>query len=415
MPSKFRIEFNSGDSLEAGSLQSLIKKIGSERDGWGNIIKGLSENFQHIVKIEARYDEVIHRIKHHDWPKEENIKTLILGSDTPVFPPLNSSVGAKIRELLDLGLRFEVLSLIAYWQYINRLRERSEIYRDHAPGMAMRLGAAIYWATSSADSMINGVHGKRRLSDEQERLANAIAELEGEVQAAQSAKKSFDHFLARSTATVVIRLRRINKVGLLITGRAKKFQEGWTDRFEETHKSFVHKLQYKAPVALWGRNEEIHQERAATALSWFTAILIITALCCGIIILFFGDDIAATFYRMRCVSKNDCVEVFSAKGPLTVGSLLLAASLAIWGLRFSSKLYLSERHLAIGAAERKAFTESYLALVSDQVVTREQEAIVLAALFRPSSDGVIKDDDGGLDISAATILAKALSGPVAKQ
>lgn len=39
----------------------------------------------------------------------------------------------------------------------------------------------------------------------------------------------------------------------------------------------------------------------------------------------------------------------------------------------------------------------------------DNEAIVLAALFRPTQDGIIKDDEGTLDLSAAALLAKQLS------
>ena len=41
-------------------------------------------------------------------------------------------------------------------------------------------------------------------------------------------------------------------------------------------------------------------------------------------------------------------------------------------------------------------------------VGADNEAIVLAALFRPTQDGIIKDDESGVDLSAAAILAKQL-------
>ena len=63
----------------------------------------------------------------------------------------------------------------------------------------------------------------------------------------------------------------------------------------------------------------------------------------------------------------------------------------------------------LDAAEKKAFAQSYRSLRRDAEVSKDSEAVVLAALFRPTQDGIIKDDESGLDVSAAAILAKQFS------
>ena len=73
------------------------------------------------------------------------------------------------------------------------------------------------------------------------------------------------------------------------------------------------------------------------------------------------------------------------------------------------KVFLSERHLALDAQEKKAFAETYLAFIEGQNVSPESEAIVLASLFRPTQDGIIKDDESGFDLSAAALIARQLS------
>lgn len=93
-----------------------------------------------------------------------------------------------------------------------------------------------------------------------------------------------------------------------------------------------------------------------------------------------------------------------AAGVLTLFTLLL------WFIRLQMKLYLAERHLALDAREREAFAQSYLGLVREGDVSeeaKEQSALVYAALFRPSSDGTVKDD-GGMDPSIAAALSKFL-------
>jgi len=72
------------------------------------------------------------------------------------------------------------------------------------------------------------------------------------------------------------------------------------------------------------------------------------------------------------------------------------------------KIHLSERHLLLDARERKAFAETYLSLVKGGEVTTDHEAVVLQSLFRPTQDGIIKDD-GGIDVGIAGLLSRALS------
>jgi hypothetical protein len=88
---------------------------------------------------------------------------------------------------------------------------------------------------------------------------------------------------------------------------------------------------------------------------------------------------------------------------------LAATTLVFWLIRLQFKVFLSERHLSLDAAEKKAFAQTYLAMKEGKDISKESEAIVLAALFRPTQDGIIKDDEASLDISAAAILAKQLS------
>lgn len=84
-------------------------------------------------------------------------------------------------------------------------------------------------------------------------------------------------------------------------------------------------------------------------------------------------------------------------------------SMAMWSIRLQYRIYLSERHLALDASEKMAFAETYLAIKEGGGVGTDNEAIVLASLFRPTQDGIIKDDENALDLSAAAVLAKQLS------
>lgn len=84
-------------------------------------------------------------------------------------------------------------------------------------------------------------------------------------------------------------------------------------------------------------------------------------------------------------------------------------SLILWGIRLVYRVYLSERHLAQDASEKMAFAETFLAMKERAKVSTEAEAIVLATLFKPIQDGIIKDDESMLDVSATAIVAKLMS------
>jgi RNA-splicing ligase RtcB len=86
----------------------------------------------------------------------------------------------------------------------------------------------------------------------------------------------------------------------------------------------------------------------------------------------------------------------------------VASSILLWLIRLQYRVHLSERHLSLDASEKKAFAETFLAMKEGADVSAANETIILQSLFRPTQDGIIKDDESGFDFSAAALLAKQL-------
>lgn len=82
--------------------------------------------------------------------------------------------------------------------------------------------------------------------------------------------------------------------------------------------------------------------------------------------------------------------------------------MAFWATRILVRLYMSEHHLAIDADERATMALTYLALMERGAVEEKDRALILAPLFRPSSDGIVKDD-AAPDMSPAGLLSKAMN------
>ncbi|ADL00721.1 DUF6161 domain-containing protein [Brevundimonas subvibrioides] len=98
-------------------------------------------------------------------------------------------------------------------------------------------------------------------------------------------------------------------------------------------------------------------------------------------------------------------------GPATPVYVVVSAGLAtfagliFWVGRLLTRLYLSEHHLRKDAEEREVMTTTYLALTRDQAADEKDRHIILSALFRNSSDGIVKED-GGVDPTMAGMVAR---------
>ena len=87
------------------------------------------------------------------------------------------------------------------------------------------------------------------------------------------------------------------------------------------------------------------------------------------------------------------------RAPVTVlaslgGAALLGTTVYLWIARIVVRLFLSEIHLGMDARERVVMVDSYLALLNkdEGAIDNEHRTIILSALFRPTQDGIVKDD-----------------------
>lgn len=157
--------------------------------------------------------------------------------------------------------------------------------------------------------------------------------------------------------------------------------------------TFREQMGLQAPVEYWTEKAKAHRENARAGvrrLQWFFPVSGVTFLAA------FGG---ASWLLLNGDNVNQTVYVIVAAG---LGSL---AALIFWVGRLLTKLYLSQHHLHHDAEERAVMTTTYLALTHESAASEEDKKIILAALFRPTVDGLIKDD-GPSDLSTATLLSK---------
>lgn len=92
-----------------------------------------------------------------------------------------------------------------------------------------------------------------------------------------------------------------------------------------------------------------------------------------------------------------------------VAMLVLIGLFTVWGVRLLVRMFLSHLHLSTDAAERVVMVKTYLSLLEgDHLSGNEDRQLILQALFRPASDGIVKDE--GLPPSAFEFLTRQSKG-----
>lgn len=145
-------------------------------------------------------------------------------------------------------------------------------------------------------------------------------------------------------------------------------------------------LSLRAPTAYWLDKAATHEKTAKVYLATFVAVLIVG-----------GGLLAALAWLWVIPTLVGGAEWW----PIVLFSLVVAVW--AWPLRLSSKLYLSHRHLREDSAERAVIARTFLALHEVVGLDDDDRRLLLGALFRGSSGGLVRDD---ASVTAWDVLAQ---------
>lgn len=153
---------------------------------------------------------------------------------------------------------------------------------------------------------------------------------------------------------------------------------------KDTYDSF---MQLEAPREYWAKKRDEHG-KGKKVMGWIAAIAAIF----GAVVL----SIAA----WQLLPQNHPANTVPWR---QIGFFFLASTFVLWLNRLLVRLMLSHIHLYADAREREVMISTFLALVhrqeSREGLKKEDIALVLAPIFRPSTTGVIKDDGGPQSLS----------------
>ncbi len=391
MAASYSIEIEAGITKQFSDLPQLISWLERERTVSTWLWSGNKENAtvdpQHFQQLANNLQQGIQLATNGDDPRlQQWIHNVFSGVQKQIIPS-ESEIGQKIQKAKDQfgeGVARALARIL--WQGVdaNLIKTPSDI-------KAMLLSVDEAWGDRLAIS--------EDLKAERRSLRALFTRLENERQAS-------DQEASRRDSR---RIRKVRKaIALLRAGAERKSEEvlrNLAERSEtsiaaitETNDFFTKQMGLRAPVRYWKTKARVHRmaERryAFRALVFFpsaAAILIIGAWIAGTVILSV-DEI-----------ENRAPTYF-----LTAGALLALTTLMFWIGRLIIKLWLSEHHLRKDALERAVMTETFLAMDKEVASLDTERAIVLTAIFRPTPDGVVRDEGPG-DIGIQAAISKYLS------
>lgn len=193
-------------------------------------------------------------------------------------------------------------------------------------------------------------------------------------------------------------------------------REDWETKYQSTYEDFTEKLKLESAVKLWGDRAEVHE---ANASKWQIRSMIAAGIGLAIAIgVAFGSLNLAEWLFADAFVVAEGAPLPSGLRPtwqyeviFASAATLLYLTMFFWIMRIVVRIYMTEHHLAIDATSRSSMAHTYLALTKEGAATDQDRAIVLASLFRPQADGIVKDDGLPAITPAAILSGLAIGKP----
>lgn len=188
------------------------------------------------------------------------------------------------------------------------------------------------------------------------------------------------------------------------------------DKFDNLEASYDTQFKINSAVKLWKARTTEFANAAKKSMGWARGVAIGGVV--GAILWVVASYHSAGWLFENAVDRPSYLENVSVKlNPVfhfqlifTSVSTIFYVTLFLWVMRLMVKNYLANEHLRIDAMSRSSMAETYIALIKEGAATADGDrAIVLASLFRPVTDGLVKDD-GPPAISLPAILASMAQG-----
>lgn len=194
------------------------------------------------------------------------------------------------------------------------------------------------------------------------------------------------------------------KLGQSLLESQTKMSEAEATRVKDATKEWVllrrqfsEDLKLETAVELWNGRAQDHKTAYENARRWtgWTAVVGLVVLVASLVLIF-------RLAQDQFTEPTPQLIFFAAASALLFTPY-------VWVLRIMVRSMMAENHLAIDASSRSAMAHTYLALIKENAASKDDRAIILAALFNPVTDGLVKDD-AMPTISPTGMVASAITG-----
>lgn len=176
-------------------------------------------------------------------------------------------------------------------------------------------------------------------------------------------------------------------------GDFEKLVNEHKQEMENLRKTFREEIALRAPAEYWETKRKGH-----VVMAWVTGILSFAGI---------GGAAALLGWFIHDLLKS--TKINESPESWRVAVLVLIGLFTVWGVRLLVRMFLSHLHLNTDAAERVVMVRTYLSLLEgDRLASKEDRQLILQALFRPASDGIVKDE--GLPPSMFEFLTRQSRG-----
>lgn len=159
---------------------------------------------------------------------------------------------------------------------------------------------------------------------------------------------------------------------------------------EDLRRTFREELALRAPAEYWSKKRDGHLKWA-----WISGA-----------VSFAGIGGAALGLGWQIHELLNKTPAGSVPETWRLAVLALVGVFTVWALRLVVRMFLSHLHLLADASERVVMVQTYLSLMEgDHLASKEDRQLILQALFRPATDGLVKDE--GVPFSLAEALTRS--------
>ncbi|MEO9385304.1 DUF6161 domain-containing protein [Chromobacterium phragmitis] len=287
------------------------------------------------------------------------------------------------------------------------------------------------------------------LNDVEERLQSARIGCDRVEESLKAFSQNYDHWQGR--------IKSIEKKAEAGIDNLKKEHDEWSIRredfvkkelgdfvdlqrkeFDLLKKSFEANKALEAPAIYWEKKQKKHRVLSYVFGGAVTSVMVLAFLCMFFAVSDVGKELslhlnsktvahmsstasapASSGMKKTQASAGQVVNKTAERGVVDTGKednipetwhfavakLLILSTLGFWAVRILVRILLSHIHLENDAAERVVMAKTYLVLLRrGKLPEGDDLKTVLAALFRPSGDGIVKDE--GMQLSLMELLTK---------